>query len=174
MLFISSLTVCIYIEPLPLGDGAGLAEMINSSGNAAIACVRRIVISHTIPSTIVSLHPFIFNKLSVYCIVCIAIHGEQSRTSVNITAIFIGAHKFIIFKLIAVSGCGNGGAPIDDGVANFTEGPAGVAVLCAGSRLVVKGSFGMNMPTIFTIISRFVFFIFRLIEIALGLIFLRI
>ncbi len=47
-----------------------------------------------------------------------------------------------------MSGGGKSGAPIDDGGADLAIGSAGVAALCAGGRLVGKGSAGMSLMNV--------------------------
>ena len=114
--------------------------MIHSSGNAAIAGIWGIIISHTIPSTVISLNPSVFDKISINCVVCFAIHCEQTRTDIDITAVNIGAHKFSVGNGVAMSGGGESCSPIDNGVADLAECPAGVAVLGAGGCLVGEGN----------------------------------
>ena len=49
------------------------------------------------------------------------------------------ALEHIVGECVTMSGGGESGAPIDDGGADLAIGSAGVAVLCAGGRLVGKG-----------------------------------
>ena len=57
-----------------------------------------------------------------------------------------GALQNAVHKAIAVTGCGNGGAPIHDGVTYLAEGTSGVTGLGAGGCLVSKNGFCMLMP----------------------------
>ena len=120
--------------------------MIHSSGNAEITCVGSIVVSHTIPSTVIGLNPFVFNELSVYGIVCLAVHREQPRAYIDIIA--VRAHKTSVGDCVVVSGRGDCRTPIDDGIADLAEGPVGVSCLGAGDSLVGKCLGSMYMTAV--------------------------
>ena len=143
---VGSLTFFVYIEPLTLGNGAGLTEMIYSSGNGEITRVRRIVVSHTVPSAVVGLNPFVLDQLSVYGVVRLAVHREQTRAHINFIA--VRAYEPSVGDRIAVTRCGDVLAPIDDGAANLAGGSAGIACFGTGRRLVLDRTYGVDMAAV--------------------------
>ena len=62
-----------------------------------------------------------------------------------------------VSNFIAMSRCGNGRAPIDDGVADFAERSARVACFRAGRRLVGNSVGGMDMSAVPGIVVRLAF-----------------
>ena len=59
-----------------------------------------------------------------------------------------GALQHAVNKVVGMAGCGNRGAPINDGVADLAVGTVGVTSLGAGGSLVIDCGCGMDMPTV--------------------------
>ena len=95
--------------------------------------------------------------LAVY-IVVIAVPAVSYYNTVNIglpvspytveQSVTAGALKHAVNNLIAMSCCGNGRAPVNNGVADFAERSARVACFRAGRCLVGKCFCGVNMSAI--------------------------
>ena len=76
-------------------------------------------------------------KNSADRIVICAVHLEKTRACiVYIVALF--ADKLSVDQFIFMSSCGNGLAPVNNGLADFAERSACVARFCAGRSFVRK------------------------------------